>query len=504
MSFLDPTGPALTRRGLFAALPAAASFDIRQFGANPAPGSDNAPPIQAALDKAASLGGGTVIIPPGLWLASALNLPSNTTLDLQPGAILQSAEAEKLFQTGRLAQRFLLTAKQASNVTIRGEGEIRGTGADDYGWRWGIPMTRKHRSSLIHFVDCSNIRLLDVTLRYSESYTVVLENCRSAIIRGIDLLNSTRHENTDAIDLFSSSDIRISDCRIVAGDDAIVLKTPDGGACERILVSNCVLQSSCSAMKLGTGSAGVFRDIHFANISATHGELGIALFMKDGGLIEGVSFSNIHIGYALPPSKYPTLEDARRDPVVAPILDGRSATFDRYNIWLNLAEIPIFIDLNRRRNAPFGRIRDVTFSDLRIQSRTGILIQGRPGHPLENLRFDGIAFRTAETVPYDNRHISPGGEQDLHDEHDTLHARQPSWFTAAFIDGLCVRDYCLHLDGAASLPARSALHLHSVSGACLDRVRRYGGSSSLKPLRLYQCPEADLSRVASSEIEQLG
>ena len=60
-------------------------FDEHPFGGEYHPaceaGLDNTPALQAAIDHAASHGGGVVVVPPGTWmLSSSLNLRSNVAL----------------------------------------------------------------------------------------------------------------------------------------------------------------------------------------------------------------------------------------------------------------------------------------------------------------------------------------------------------------------------------------------------------------------------------------
>jgi hypothetical protein len=466
-------------------------FNPRDFGARGDGAVNDRTAIQGALDACARAGGGVVMIPAGTYRTGTIRMGSNTTLYLQTGAVLQSIEEEsELSRDASSPRRHLIVASGASNVMIAGGGSIRGTGQDEYGWRWGVPMRRKFRSGLIHFTGCERVRVENVTLEFSESFTLVLEKCRSVVVHGVDIRNNLHHENTDGIDVFSCQDVRISDCHILAGDDAIVLKTTDRTPNERIVVSNCVLKTTCSGLKFGTGTRGDFRDIHFSNISISHGEQGIAMFLKDGGTIEDVTFSAISITYAYAPTRYPTLADAERDPAVRPILQDTAATFKDYNIWLNIQDCPILMDLNRRTaDAPYGQVRDITFSDIQIRSRTGILIQGRPEHPIRNLRLNRIRLRADEVSSYEGRHVPPGGEQRFHDAQDTLYARKPSYFTVAHVDGFSLDGYELLLSPDAHRQFdRVALDISESRRVRLNGVYREApGGDGRKLVNLANC-----------------
>ena len=70
-------------------------------------------------------------------------------------------------------------------------------------------------------------------------------------------------------------------------------RTP-GGRCRDIAISNCVVSSNASGIKIGTESAGAFEDIVVQNCTVydTRCE-GLAVLTVDGARIERVSFSNI-------------------------------------------------------------------------------------------------------------------------------------------------------------------------------------------------------------------
>jgi polygalacturonase len=107
--------------------------------------------------------------------------------------------------------------------------------------------------------------------------------------------------NTDWIDVDGSRNVVISGCEIVAGDDCIVLKTTnylgDPRPCENVTVSNCVLSTRASGLKIGTETHGDFSNIAFTNcVIFGKGAIrpdGVCLESVDGSLVRGVSVSNI-------------------------------------------------------------------------------------------------------------------------------------------------------------------------------------------------------------------
>ena len=105
----------------------AKQIDIREMGAAGDGTTINTRTIQRALDSAATLGGGTVYVPPGIYLTGTLQLRSNVNLYLEAGAVLKgSANVNDYMFNGRRVG--LLFTQDAENVSISGHGTIDGNG----------------------------------------------------------------------------------------------------------------------------------------------------------------------------------------------------------------------------------------------------------------------------------------------------------------------------------------------------------------------------------------
>jgi polygalacturonase len=68
-----------------------AYFDVRRFGATGDGHTVDSPAINAAIDAAASAGGGTVLFPAGVYASYSIRLKSNVALYLQQGATILAA-----------------------------------------------------------------------------------------------------------------------------------------------------------------------------------------------------------------------------------------------------------------------------------------------------------------------------------------------------------------------------------------------------------------------------
>ncbi|MGH7952922.1 MAG: glycoside hydrolase family 28 protein, partial [Limisphaerales bacterium] len=289
--------PAFCLLFLFSMNAAAATFNVRDYGAKADKTNNDAPAIQAAIDACTQSGGGEVLVPAGNYFSGKIILKSNVTLKLENGAtIWASGKIEDYDKNPKSGEHgYLFVADGQKNAVICGDGEIVGTGQDDLGRREGekkIPPPL-HRFGIIHFTNCRNVRLRDFTIRYSEAHAVVFNECEDVFADGVSILNNFFRVNTDGIDPTSCTNVFISNCHIVAGYDCICPKTEKRIPLENLVVNNCILESIAGAVKLGTGSSGDFRDIKVSNCVIRNSGVGLGLFIKDGGTVERCSFENI-------------------------------------------------------------------------------------------------------------------------------------------------------------------------------------------------------------------
>jgi hypothetical protein len=260
-------------------------------------------------------------------------------------------------------------------------------------------------------------------------------------IRGISILNNPLGINTDAIDPDSSRNVIISDSYIEAGDDCIVLKTTKRGdgpvqPIENVTVTNCILISSASALKLGTESHADFRHCTFSNCVIRNSRTGIALLAKDGGVMEDIHFSNI------------TMQTSPK--------------------WGKGVEWPIVVDIEKRTaESKLSRIRDVTFSDITLYTKGRILAEGTPDSPLEMISFRNILMRVTGYEEIERVKKLRGGSK-------TVAAGMPDYGAVpaamifADIKGLDLSGITIAWDRSGEVPERQPLFTENVTG--LTRV----------------------------------
>jgi len=262
----------------------------------------NTKAIQSAIDQCHGQGGGTVFVPAGRFRTGTLILRSNVSLQLDAGAvILGSTELQdypeiypafRSYTDVNYVDKSLIYAEQAENISICGRGTIDGQGESDV---FDLPGREnyKKRPYLVRMVACHNILISGISLINSPMWVQHYLACEDLVIEGIRVKSLVNHNN-DGIDIDCCSRVRISNCDINSGDDAIVLKATAPKDCERITINNCILRSRCNAFKLGTESTGGFRDILVNNCVIYDTRLAaLALEMVDGGTAERIQINNI-------------------------------------------------------------------------------------------------------------------------------------------------------------------------------------------------------------------
>lgn len=317
----------------------AESRPITAFGAVADGKTNNREAIQRAIDEAAARGGGTVLIPSGRFVSGSLRMKSGVALWLDHGATLVAIQDPSQYEARRPTDRLppdswqcaFLLAENAERLSVLGAGAITGAGFA----KPRVEGTRLQplRPRLLSFEHCRDVVVQGVTLRDADRWTLHFYDCDS--VRAQDLRIRAAYDivNTDGIDIDGSRNVVVSGCEIVAGDDCVVLKTTnylgEPRPCENVTVSNCVLSTRASALKIGTETHADFANITFANCvvygSGVHRPDGVCLESVDGSHVRGVAVSNISMRHVRTPlfvrvgsrAALSSLEDAVIDNIVA-------------------------------------------------------------------------------------------------------------------------------------------------------------------------------------------
>lgn len=296
----------------------AQEFNILDFGARPDTVTLNTHQIQSAIDAAHSAGGGKVIIPAGTFLTGSIILKSNVDLHLQYDArLLGSTDPDDYQKINRW--KSLILADGQTDISITGYGEIDGQGRKlalhidslfyaghiDSAMYNFVERRPSHylRPQVIEFVRCQGILIKNVTIKNAACWVQTYDQSRDIVIDSVTTI-SDAYWNNDGIDIQDCINVRITNCFVNAADDGICLKSQSKDhICDSVLIENCTVRSSASAVKFGTVSHGGFRNITIRNIKVYDTfRSAIALECVDGGILENIiidSVTAINTGNAL-------------------------------------------------------------------------------------------------------------------------------------------------------------------------------------------------------------
>jgi polygalacturonase len=258
----------------------AATCDVRAYGANPNGTTMNTNAIQAAIDACAQKGGGKVLLDGGAFLSGPIVLKSNIDLEIAQGTTLQGSnnhdDYPKKTEFRNPGLQSLVSATDATNVSITGGGVIDGAG--ESWWKQaraqadhGIMGQGMLRPRLIVFDHAKKVLVEGVTVQNSPFWQIVLYYSDDVTIRNIKVLADPSSPNTDAIDPFSSSNIRIEHVYADVGDDDVAIKSgqanspgPDAPSRD-ITISDCTFLHG-HGLSVGSEVSGGVQNVHVARV----------------------------------------------------------------------------------------------------------------------------------------------------------------------------------------------------------------------------------------------
>jgi alpha-L-rhamnosidase len=273
--------------------PSPARYNLLKFGAAPDPTRLNTAAIQSAIDHIASSGGGTLIVPRGLFLTGALFLKPAVHLHLSAGAVLQGSTdvADYPRRDTRIEGHTepwcpaILNASGIDHLRITGPGTIRGGGKpfwDAFWNRYHADHTTKnldvYRPRNIFLEDCTNVLIQGIRLRDSGFWNLHLFRCQHVKIEGVDIRAPYPSPSTDGIDVDSSRHVEIVNCHISVNDDCIAIKgnkgpfaasQPDIPPVEHVRIHRCTFGFGHGVLTLGS-EACVVRDVVVENCTVRH------------------------------------------------------------------------------------------------------------------------------------------------------------------------------------------------------------------------------------------
>ncbi|MFC4672941.1 glycoside hydrolase family 28 protein [Dysgonomonas termitidis] len=312
--------------------------------------------FEKAFKALSEKGGGTLIVPSGIWFTGPIVFRSNINLHLEKGALILFSSDFNLYPLVKTVYEGLdtyrcqspVSGRNLENIAITGEGSINGSGE---AWRplkkdkvteshWnkvvgagGVLKDSNYwfpseksllgeslnantpngrfsdedrlsfkdylRPVMLSFIECKNVLLEGVLFENSPSWNIHPLMCENVIIDNITVRNPAYSQNGDGIDLESCVNSIIVDCVFDVGDDAICIKSgkdEDGRRRARpavnLIVDNCKVFKGHGGFVVGSEMSGGVRNISVSNCQFLGTDVGLRFKANRG---RGGVVENIYI-----------------------------------------------------------------------------------------------------------------------------------------------------------------------------------------------------------------
>lgn len=281
---------------------------ITEFGAVADAATVNTAAIQKTIDHLAAQGGGTVVVPSGVFVSGALFLKPKVNLHLEQGAVLRCSLDLRHFPAGRtrieghFAPNFnpaLINANGCDGLRISGAGTFDGAGRPIWDLFWklrnaapdpynfkniGIPRAR------LGLIEASrNVTIEGVTFKDSQFWNLHLYRCQDVTVRNARfVVPDDYHQapSSDGIDLDSCQQVLVEGCYFSVTDDCIAAKGSKGPFAMQdkdsppvigIRVRNCEFRRGHHMLALGS-EATLVRDVLIEDCRVTGKVDSLAVF----------------------------------------------------------------------------------------------------------------------------------------------------------------------------------------------------------------------------------
>ena len=341
-------------------------FNVLDYGARNDGSAPATEAFRAAIQAAKAAGGGTVWVPAGKYVSGPIEMVSNLELHIDAGATIQFPAAHLPYTKGRtqgietIGPVPLIGGHDLENVSITGRGVITTDNAawtkimsgptprSDSGpgsafgpdWNRLLELLQQKtpqpeaeymkvapllRPSFIRTMDSKNILIEGIHMVGAPFWSIHMLYSQNVVIRDVTL-ETFPGAFTGGLYIDSSRDVRISNCYLDNGDDAITLKAgkdADGlrvnRPTENVTIANTVVHRGSSCIVIGSETSGSIRNVTVSNIvcQGTQGGINIKSERGRGGTVEDVRIDNVDmdgVGRAISISQYYQMQGERPSP----------------------------------------------------------------------------------------------------------------------------------------------------------------------------------------------
>ncbi len=299
-------------------------LDVTAFGAKGDGQTIDTSAIQAAICSCPN--DGTVYLPKGDYLSTALFLKSNMTLwidkdarilgdtdrthyPILPGMTPSTDEKDEYNLAsweGNPLTGFasLITAIDAENIDIVGSGIIDGNAQNSDWWKDPKKKVIAWRPRTMYLVRCTNVRVQGVTVQNSPSWTVHPYYSDNLSFLNLYIHNPSDSPNTDGLDPESCRNVLVLGTVISVGDDCMAIKSgkyymsmKHHKVTENVTVRNCKLERGHGSVTVGSEAAGGVKNVRVSQCIFDGTDRGLRIKTRRGrgerSILDDILFENV-------------------------------------------------------------------------------------------------------------------------------------------------------------------------------------------------------------------
>lgn len=313
-------------------------FSIADAGAVGDGATVNTKSIQALIDKTASQGGGTIVVPAGTFLTGSIFFKPGVNLHIEKEGILKGTNDSADYPqvptrwegTERNWTAALINFFDMTDVKFTGEGLVDGSGT---GWpaaanrgargargpasapatqaqaargaATGPAVARTGRPRMIAFQNCKNVVVSGFNMKDQSSWGLFVVYSEDVLIENLTIRADHGIPSSDGIDIDSSRRVRITGCDIDCNDDCISIKAgkdEDGlrvnRPAEDIIIEKTRFRYGHGGVAMGSETSGGIRNVEVRDCIADEGNWAPVRFKSQpsrGGVVENITYRDFKL-----------------------------------------------------------------------------------------------------------------------------------------------------------------------------------------------------------------
>jgi hypothetical protein len=384
------------------------TYNVRTYGAKGDGTGLDTVAFQSAIDACHTEGGGTVLVPAGIFAIGTVELRSNVTLHIAAAAkVLGTGDGKQYHAVGVVplsgdstledGNYALFFAVDAKNVTIEGLGTIDGQGALFHSVVRGTPppsgLGGLRRPYQILIYRCEDLVIRNLSLLDCAYHSIRVIQSKRVHMDGL-YIHDRVNGNNDGFHFISAEYVTITNCTVLSQDDACALF----GSCRFVTITNSIFSARWSVFRFGGG--------HAENITVSNCILyevygcPIKFHGKPGDRFENMSFSNL------------ILKD-----VTGPIHISVGPSAKRKGAPISGMQVPVDPEPEQADPSNPAIVRNISFSNIHgtvttnpPQLREASVTSGyNPGEKHSAITLSAVGGSIIENISFDNVHLTFGG-----------------------------------------------------------------------------------------------